>query len=154
MLSEPKVIEREAQPYLAIRKIVRIPFGTVASKTLADLARWMRKRGIERADAPFFKYNIIDMATALEIDFGAPTLVEEAGDETVLSGTLPAGRYASLVHTGPYKGLMDANGTLLTGSGPRSSNSTRERPPPATCSAAGWRSIRPTRRSRRTGANG
>lgn len=113
MLSEPKVIERRAQPYVAIRRIVRIPFGTVASKTLADLRRGMRKRGIESVDAPFFRYNIIDMPGALEIDFGAPTAAEESGDDVLVSGVLPAGRYASLTHTGPYTGLMQANGALL-----------------------------------------
>jgi effector-binding domain-containing protein len=113
MLSGPKTIELEAQPYLAIRRIVKIPFGTVASKTLAELQRRMRKRGIEGINAPFFKYNIIDMPSALEIDFGLPTASEEDGDETLVSGVLPAGRYAFLVHTGPYKGLMEANGALL-----------------------------------------
>ncbi|MCT7373964.1 GyrI-like domain-containing protein [Chelativorans salis] len=113
MLSEPKIIERKAQPYVAIRKIVKIPFGTAASKTLADLKSWMRKRGIEAVDAPFFHYNIIDMPSALEIDFGAPTAAEEEGDGTVVSGVLPAGRYASLTHTGPYKDLIEANGALL-----------------------------------------
>lgn len=113
MLSEPRIIERGAQPYLAIRKIVEIPFGTVASKTLADLKSRMRKRGIESVDAPFFRYNIIDMPSALEIDFGAPTAAEESGDDALVSGVLPAGRYASLTHTGPYSGLMKANGALL-----------------------------------------
>jgi effector-binding domain-containing protein len=113
MLSEPRIIERRAQPYLAIRKIVKIPFGTVASKSLADLKRWMRKRGVEAIDAPFFRYNIIDMPSALEIDFGAPTAVEEAGDDAVVSGLLPAGRYASLTYTGPYTGLIKANAALL-----------------------------------------
>lgn len=113
MLSEPKIIERRSRPYVAIRRIVRIPFGAVASKALADLRRWTRKRGIEEVDAPFFKYNVIDMPTALEIEFGAPTAAEEAGDDTVVSGVLPAGRYASLTHTGPYTGLMRANGALL-----------------------------------------
>jgi effector-binding domain-containing protein len=113
MLSEPRIIERGAQPYLAIRKIVGIPFGTVASKTVSELRRRMRKRGIENVDAPFFRYNIVDMPTALEIDFGAPTAVEESGDEAMVGGILPAGRYAFLTHTGPYTGLMKANGALL-----------------------------------------
>ena len=113
MLTEPSIVERDAQPYLAIRRIVKIPFGTVASKTLADLQRHMKKRGITPTDAPFFRYNIIDMPTALEIDFGAPTEQEEQGDDVLVSGVLPAGRYATLTHTGPYKDLIAANGALL-----------------------------------------
>jgi effector-binding domain-containing protein len=113
LLSEPKIIEMKAQPYLAVRKIVKIPFGTVASKTLAELDKKMRKRGLQGIDAPFFKYNIIDMPSALEVDFGLPTATEEPADDGLVSGVLPAGHYASLDHTGPYKGLMGANGALL-----------------------------------------
>lgn len=113
MLSDPAIVERDAQPYLAIRKIVKIPFGTVASKTLTDLRRRLKKRGIVPTDAPFFRYNIIDMPTALEIDFGSPTERQEEGDDLLVSGVLPAGRYATLTHTGHYKDLMAANGALL-----------------------------------------
>jgi len=113
MLSEPKIIELPAQPYLAVRRIVKIPFGTVASKALADVYRRMKKRGIAAADAPFFRYNIIDMPSALEIDFGVPTERVEDGDDVLVSGVLPAGRYAALTHTGPYRNLIAANGALL-----------------------------------------
>lgn len=113
MLDEPKVVERRPQPYLAIRRIVKIPFGTVASKTLEDLKRRLKKRDIVATDAPFFRYNIIDMPTALEIDFGWPTEHLEEGDDMLVSGTLQAGRYATLTHTGPYKDLIAANGALL-----------------------------------------
>ncbi|GLQ56070.1 GyrI-like domain-containing protein [Devosia nitrariae] len=113
MLSEPTIIERDDQPYLAIRRIVKIPFGMVASKTLADLQRRMKKRGIAGIDAPFFRYNIIDMPAALEIDFGWPTERQEESDDLLVSGVLPAGRYAALTHTGPYKDLIAANGALL-----------------------------------------
>jgi effector-binding domain-containing protein len=113
MLSEPRIVELPGRPYLGVRKIVKIPFGTVASKALADLNRRMKKRGITATDAPFFRYNIIDMLNALEIDFGLPTEREEEGDDLLVSGVLPAGRFATLTHTGPYRNLMAANAALL-----------------------------------------
>jgi effector-binding domain-containing protein len=113
MLSEPRIVERQAQPYLAIPKTVTFPFGTTASKTLAELQRWMRERGIEPADPLFIKYNVIDMSSGLEVEFGAPTSEPVDGDETVINGVLPEGRYAFLTHTGPYEQLRQANGVLL-----------------------------------------
>ncbi|KKB13524.1 hypothetical protein VE25_01455 [Devosia geojensis] len=113
MLSEPKIMELPGRPYLGVRKIVKIPFGTVASKALADLKRRMKKRGIAATDAPFFRYNIIDMPSALEIDFGLPTERQESADDLLVAGTLPAGRYATLTHTGHYRNLIAANGALL-----------------------------------------
>jgi hypothetical protein len=92
---------------LTIRSIVEIPFGTIASKALADLKRWMRKRGIEAVDAPHFRCNIIDMPAALEIDFGVPTAAEEKGDELLAHRVLPGGRDASHAHRavqGPDRG--------------------------------------------------
>lgn len=113
MLSKPKIIEREKQNYIAIRKVVTIPFGTVASKTLNDLKRWMKKRNIQEVDAPFFRYNVIDMEKGLEIDFGFPVAGKIETDGDVIAGTLPAGRFAFVTHTGPYNKLYNANGALL-----------------------------------------
>jgi len=113
MLSEPRIIDLPSRPYLAVRRIVKIPFGTVASKALADVSRRMKKRGIAAADAPLFRYNIIDMPNALEVDFGVPTEREEEPDDLLVAGVLPAGRYAMLTHTGPYRDLIAANAALL-----------------------------------------
>src|SRR5262249_59166819 len=57
--------------------------------------------------------NLIDMARQLEIEFGVPTNKPVAGDERVHPAILPAGRYASLVHWGPYEQLYDANAALI-----------------------------------------
>ncbi len=41
----------------------------------------------------------------------APAPVE--GDDRVIAGVLPAGRYATVVHVGPYDGLIGAVDNLL-----------------------------------------
>ena len=113
MLTLPKIVEREAQPYVAIRKSVRMPFGETVDATLPQLWQWIGSHRVEPAGPPFFKYNVIDMANELEIEFGAPTATLLQPDELVVTGTLPAGRYATLTYHGNYANLVEVNAVLI-----------------------------------------
>ena len=72
-----------------------------------------RRAWVSAGGCSFFKYNVVDIERGLEIEFGIPTANAVTGDERVIAGVLPAGRYASLVHRGPYQQLYDANAALL-----------------------------------------
>jgi effector-binding domain-containing protein len=114
MLGEPKIIERGAQPYAAIG--ARVPMEQIASVADAlpgELFGWLDARGTVPTGAPFFKYNVIDMGGQIDLEWGVPVASPVKGDSRVLSDTLPVGRYASAVHTGPYVGLRDATAALL-----------------------------------------
>jgi effector-binding domain-containing protein len=112
MLSEPRVAERAEQPYVAIKALVSMQtIGTVLPQIHPEVFGWLRARGIAPAGAPFWKYNVIDMTRQMEV--GVPVAAAVAGDERVLADVLPAGRYATLVHTGHPSGLMDATAALL-----------------------------------------
>jgi effector-binding domain-containing protein len=113
MLTLPKLVEREAQPYVAMRRLVKLPFNDVVDATLPKLWQWIGDHQVELAGPPFFKYNLIDMASELEIEFGAPTATLLPGDAEVVTGTLPAGRYATLTYHGPYDDLMEVNAVLI-----------------------------------------
>jgi effector-binding domain-containing protein len=113
MLTEPRIVERTAQPYVAIRRTVGIPFSDVVDATLPKLWQWIETHGTEPAGPPFFKYNVINMPDSLEIEFGAPLAAPPDADGEVVAGTLPAGRYATLTYHGPYEGLLAANGALI-----------------------------------------
>lgn len=113
MLSLPKIVEREAQPYVAMRRAVTLPFGEVVDATLPRLWQWIGAHRIEPVGPPFFKYNVIDMAHELEIDFGAPTASLLQADGEVVTGTLPAGRYATLTYHGNYADLVEVNAVLI-----------------------------------------
>jgi effector-binding domain-containing protein len=52
------------------------------------------------------------MERELEIDLAVPVAAGVSGDERVRTDTLPAGRYATLVHVGPYGGLRGAHAAL------------------------------------------
>lgn len=116
MLTEPEVTERPAQPYVAIRS--EVTMDTIAA-VLPDLHgrvfQWLGERGIAPAGAPFWKYNVIDMARILVVDVAVPVADADAvtGDEEVLVGTVPSGRFATVRYTGHPSGLLDANEFLL-----------------------------------------
>jgi effector-binding domain-containing protein len=114
MLTLPKIVERAEQPYVAIMANVAMrEIGPTAQTLLPEVFGWLAARGTAPAGAPFFKYNVIDMARQLEIEFGVPTADAVNGDARVHHGRLPAGRYAWLVHRGPYDELYDANAVLI-----------------------------------------
>ena len=56
---------------------------------------------------------MIDMAGKLEVEAGAPVAAAVAGDDRVVSGELPAGRYATLTHVGHPSELVAATEALL-----------------------------------------
>ena len=114
MISRPKVEERTEQPYVALRSQVAMrDLGSVIPHLLGDVFAWLGQRGIPPTGAPFVRYLVIDMAAQLDIEVGVPVASAVPGDGRIRAGVLPAGRYASLVYTGPYDGLMEANGALL-----------------------------------------
>ena len=114
MLNRPHIVERTAQPYAAVRrKIGMSDIATVADSMSGELFSWLGKRNIQLTGAPFFKYNSFGPDGQLEIEWGAPVPLGVLGDSVVLTGTLAAGRYVSVIDTGPFKGLRDATGSLL-----------------------------------------
>jgi effector-binding domain-containing protein len=113
MIISPKIVERTEQPYVAIKSVVKMEeIGPTAGKLFGEVFGWLSGHGLTPAGAPFFRYNVIDMERGLEIEFALPTAAPAPGDDRVLAGVLPAGRYASLIHVGPYDQLIDANAAL------------------------------------------
>jgi effector-binding domain-containing protein len=124
MLTEPKVVEFAAQPYVAIRALTTMQtMDTVLVPLHPQVFAWLAERDIRpgwlaQGDAdpvglPFWKYNVIDMARELEVEVGVPVPAGAVGDDRVLAGVLPAGRYATLRYTGHPDGLISATAFLL-----------------------------------------
>ncbi|MGW0230656.1 GyrI-like domain-containing protein [Actinopolymorpha singaporensis] len=112
--SEPRIVERAAQPYVAITASVPMTRMAATLPPLnAEVFGWLEARGIEPAGAPLWKYNVIDMDGDLDIEVGVPVSEEVTGDDRVRCGVLPAGRYATLRHVGHPDELVDATGALL-----------------------------------------
>jgi effector-binding domain-containing protein len=103
-MSEPQIELREAQPYLGIRAVVMHGIRDFADEAFPELFGWLFENGVAPAGPPFLRYHEVDPAgEPLDAEAGVP--VEAAPANTngrVRPGTLPAGRYLTALHVGPY----------------------------------------------------
>lgn len=115
MLSEAKIEERTAQPYVAIRRTVKMGgIGRVLPPLLDEVSAWMKAERIRPAGAPFFRYWQIDLdANRFVVDVGWPVTEAVAGEDQIISDTLPAGQYAVILNIGPFDNLFDAYNALF-----------------------------------------
>jgi effector-binding domain-containing protein len=114
MATQPEVVQRAEQPYVAIRALVTMQtLGEVLPGLHPEVRRWLRSQGVQPTGQPFFKFNVIDMDRQLEVEVGIPVATAMTGGDQVLAAVLPAGRYATLRHTGHPDTLIDATRTLL-----------------------------------------
>jgi effector-binding domain-containing protein len=113
MTDQPTIVERAEQPYVAIRETVPMSgIGEFADR-IPEVFDWLAARGVEPVGPVFFKYDVVDMERGLTIQIGVPVEQAQTGDEQVVAGVLPGGRYASVTHIGHPDDLMGATGVLL-----------------------------------------
>lgn len=112
---QPQIFDRPDQPYVAIRGRVTMDTIPAIADRLPEVTAWLAEHQLVADGPPFLKYNLIDMEGILEVEAAAPvaTLPDTAGSDAVVSGVLPAGRYAGLTHVGPYDGLTTATKQLV-----------------------------------------
>jgi effector-binding domain-containing protein len=111
--SVPRIVAREAQPYLAIAATVTMDEIAAAADRLPEVMGWLAERGIAPAGPPFFRYDVIDMPRELRMQVGAPVSSARPGAGEVIAGILPAGHYALVCHTGHPQELMGVTKALL-----------------------------------------
>jgi effector-binding domain-containing protein len=103
-MSEPQIVLREAQPYLGIRA----PVGNGGIRAFADgafpeLFGWLAQHGVAPAGPPFLRYHEVDHAgEPLDAEAGVPVNDSAPSGGRVRPDALPAGRYLTFVHIGPY----------------------------------------------------
>jgi effector-binding domain-containing protein len=113
MLSTPEIVTRPDQPFAAIRvSLERRDIPSKAPPLIGEVAGWLAANGAAPAGAPFFSYLAMPEDGPMLMEVGFPTAKLLAGDSRVRTGTIPAGRFATLIHTGPYDGLYQANVAL------------------------------------------
>ena len=104
MISKPRLEYRQEQPYAAIRAQVPIPFGHYLPPLWDEAAGWLKKKGISSTGPAIIRYLTTDMSKKLDIEVGFALESALPGDDRITTGVLPAGQYAVLLYTGPYKG--------------------------------------------------
>ena len=110
MLTEPKIVEKAAQPFAAILLTLRQPeIAAQAPPLVEDVIAWVIGKGLEPSAASFFNYVSFLPDGVMEMQVGVPTATVLPADGRFITGTLPDGRYASITATVPYHELHDAN---------------------------------------------
>jgi len=104
MISEPKIERRKKQHYVAIRMAMPIPFGKYLQPAWDEVYDWMKSKDIKPSGPAIIRYLTTDMSKELDIDVGFTVDKAVKGNKRITADFLPAGRYATLIYTGPYKG--------------------------------------------------
>lgn len=112
MLTLPKVTDRNATPYVAVKAVVDLPFDDQIPDIMERLFGYLKKNDLEATGPVFFKHNIIAMPT-IHMEFGVPVDRAPDTEDGIVSGVLPAGRYAEIIYFGPYDDLITVNGVLI-----------------------------------------
>jgi effector-binding domain-containing protein len=112
MITEPKIERRKKQNYVAIRMAVSIPFGKYLQPAWNEVYEWMKHKKIKPSGPAIIRYLTTDMSKELDIDVGFTVDKAVKGDDRITVDTVPAGRYATLLYTGPYKGKGIFNATV------------------------------------------
>src|ERR1700750_2568928 len=100
-IGKPKIDERAEVQYMGIRRQTQFKgMFSVVTKLFKEINAWAKKQGIEPAGPPFLRYHVIDMEGEMDIEVGVPVAAPLKGDGRVNPGTLPGGRYASLIFVG------------------------------------------------------
>src|SRR5438128_9652609 len=101
MLTDPQIVARPARPYVGIKERVPMPeLANVIPARIPEVFGWLAAHGLEPDGPPFFLCPVVDADDQLEIEVGVPVAAPAAGDGRVGPGVLPAGHYATLIHTG------------------------------------------------------
>jgi effector-binding domain-containing protein len=115
MFTEPKIERRKKQHYVAIRMAVPIPFGKYLQPAWNEVYAWMMDHEVKPSGPALIRYLTTDMSKELDIDIGFTVDKAVKGDSRITADVLPAGKYATLWYTGPYrgKGIFKATVALL-----------------------------------------
>jgi effector-binding domain-containing protein len=112
-MPECQIEQRPAQPYIGLP--VSAPMDGLAGvidRGFPELFGWLGAHGMTPAGAPFIRYLEVDMEGELKLELAVPVDGARPAGERVRAGVLPAGRYVTLLHVGPYDELIDANAAL------------------------------------------
>lgn len=112
-MHQPQITQRPAQSYVAIPVTVRMPnFAAAIDTGFPELFAWLAEHSLAPTGPPFIRYLRVDMDGELAVELAAPVDGATPADGRVRGGELPAGRYVTLLHTGPYDGLLQANAAV------------------------------------------
>jgi effector-binding domain-containing protein len=98
---EPRIEARAERSYIAIPIEVTLKEWGKVNALFAELFEWMNQKGLQPNGAPFFRYWVIgDENKKFKLEVGIPIVNATFGDERVIAGTTPEGKYVIIDHKG------------------------------------------------------
>jgi effector-binding domain-containing protein len=95
------IVDKPERPYLGIR--FETSFGgmfAVVTKALKELRKWIKENSLSE-DGPYFvRYYHCDMQDIMDVEVGLMTNSGPLGQGRIKPGSLPNGKYATLVYRG------------------------------------------------------
>lgn len=95
------IVEKPERYYLGIR--FSSPFEgmfAVVTKALKELRKWSKASSISEEGPYFLRYYHCDMKSTMDVEVGLMTSSALVGEGSIQPGSLPKGRYATLVYKG------------------------------------------------------
>ncbi|MCZ2257892.1 GyrI-like domain-containing protein [Sporosarcina sp. G11-34] len=108
-ITKPRVEARAGQPYVYIPIELYLHEMDKANELVVEIFGWLGRKGVHPNGAPFYRYwTIGDTKEKFKLEVGVPIAGTTFGDDRVISGTIPTGKYATLVHNGHPDLLSDS----------------------------------------------
>jgi effector-binding domain-containing protein len=101
IIGPASIVEKPERLYLGIR--FETPFDgmfAVVTKALKELRKWSKENALSEEGPYFLRYYYTDMKGIMEVEAGLMTNSGLAGQGRIQPGSLPKGKYASLIYRG------------------------------------------------------
>jgi effector-binding domain-containing protein len=95
------IVEKPERPYLGIR--FQTPFDgmfSLVTKALKELRKWTKENPLPGENLYFLRYYDTDMKRIMDVEVGIMTDTSLVGQGRIKPGSLPKGRYATLIYKG------------------------------------------------------
>ncbi len=95
------IVEKPERAYLGIR--FETPFDgmfALVTKALKELRKWSKENSLTEEGPYFLRYYLTDMKGIMDVEVGLMTNSGLIGQERIKPGSLPKGKYATLVYRG------------------------------------------------------
>jgi hypothetical protein len=105
MKHEPQIQQRATLPYVGIRcHVTEQGVAAAVDPAFPELFGWLGDRSIDPSGPPFIRFLEVSVeGEPVELEVAAPVADGVSGDERVQGDALPAGRYVTFLHVGPYR---------------------------------------------------
>ncbi len=101
LIGPASIVEKPERSYLGIRFETPFPgMFAVVTQALKELRKWSKANNLSEEGPYFVRYYHCDMKSMMDVEVGLVTTSGLVGQGRIKSGSLPKGKYATLVYRG------------------------------------------------------